>query len=61
MFQDAIKYVKDCPQCQIVKGDYTEPNAILGIIIAHNPIDLMCIDFTKVDPSKDSKEKRQMQ
>ena len=26
MFQDATKYVKDCPQCQIAKGDYTDPN-----------------------------------
>ena len=50
MLQDAIKYLKDCPQCQIMKGDYTEPNTIPGVIIAHNPMDLMCINFTKVDP-----------
>ena len=29
---------------------------ILGVIIANNPMDLICIDFTKVDPSKDGKE-----
>ena len=52
MFQDVTKYVKECPQCQIAKGDYTEPNTILGVIIANNPMDLMCINFTKVDPSK---------
>ena len=56
MFQDVTKYVKECPQCQIVKGDYTKPNTIPGVIIASNPMDLMCIDFTKVEPSKDSKE-----
>ena len=56
MFQDVTKYVKECPQCQIMKGDYTEPNTILGIIIANNLMDLVCIDFTKVDPSKDSKK-----
>ena len=56
MFQVATKYVKDCPQCQIAKEDYTEPNKIPGVIIAHNPMDLMCIDFTEVDPSKDHKE-----
>ena len=56
MFQDTTKYVKECPQCQIMKGDYTEPNTILGVIIANNPMDLGCIDFTKVDPSKDGKE-----
>ena len=26
MFQDITKYVKGCPQCQVVKGDYTELN-----------------------------------
>ena len=56
MFQDITKYVKDCPWCQTVKGDYTEPNMTLGVRIANNPMDLMCIDFTKADPSKDSKE-----
>ena len=56
MFQDVMKYVKECPWCQIVKGSYTEPNTIWGVIIANNPMDLMCIDFTKVDPSKGGKE-----
>ena len=56
MFQDVTKYVKECPQCKIVKGDYTELNTIPGVIIANNPMDLVCIDFTKVDPSKDGKE-----
>ena len=39
-----------------MKGDYTKPNTIPGVIIANNPMDLMCTDFTKVDPLKDSKE-----
>ena len=56
MFQDVTKYVKECPRCQIAKGDYTKPNTIPGVIIANNLMDLMCIDFTKVDPSKDGKE-----
>ena len=37
-------------------GDYTDPNTIPGVIIANNPMDLVCVDFTKVDPLKDSKE-----
>ena len=56
MFQDVTKYVKDCLQCQIVKGDYTKPNTIPGVIIANNAMDLVCVDFTKVDPSKEGKE-----
>ena len=60
MFQDVTKYVKECPQCQIMKGDYTKPNTIPGVIIANNPMDLMCIDFTKVGPLKDGKENIQV-
>ena len=39
-----------------MKGDYTKPNTIPGVIIANNPMDLMCVDFTKGDPSTDGKE-----
>ena len=56
MFQDVTNYVKTCPQCQTAKGDYIDPKTKLGTIIANNPMDLLCIDFTKVDPSKSSKE-----
>ena len=56
MFQDVTNYVKTCPRCQTVKGDYTDPKTKPGSIIANNPMDLLCIDFTKVDPSKSGKE-----
>ena len=52
MFQDVTNYVKTCPRCQMVKGDYTDPKTKLGMIIANNPMGLLCINFTKVDPSK---------
>ena len=48
--------MKTCPQCQKAKVDYTDPKTKLCTIIANNPIDLLCIDFTKVDPSKSGKE-----
>ena len=56
MFQDVTNYVKTCPHCQTVKGDYTDPKTKPGTIIANNPMDLLCINFTKVDPSKSGKE-----
>ena len=56
MFQDVTNYVKNCSPCQTAKGDYVDPKTKLGVMIAHNPVDLLCIDFTKVDPSKDGKE-----
>ena len=56
MFQDVTNYVKNCPQSQTAKGDYTDPKTKPGTTTANNPMDLLCIDFTKVDPSKSSKE-----
>ena len=40
----------------IAKGDYNIPKPKYGHLIAHNPLDLVCLDFTKVDPSKGGKE-----
>ena len=59
MFQDVTNYVKTLstmPNSGISTMDYIDPKTKLGTIIANNPMDLLCIDFTKVDPSKSSKE-----
>ena len=56
MFQDVTNYVKNCLHCQTAEGDYADPKTKLSTIIVHSPLGLLCIDFTKVDPSKDCKE-----
>ena len=56
MTQDASSWVKWCRRCQVAKGDYNIPKPKFGHLIAHNPLDLVCLDFTKVDPSKGGKE-----
>ena len=56
MFHNATNYVKNCPQCQTVKGALTDPKTKWGTIIVNNPLDLLHVNFTKVDPSKDGKE-----
>ena len=38
------------------KGDYTEPKTHQGSLIAQQPLELPCIDFTKADVAKDGKE-----
>ena len=38
------------------QGSYVGPDPAQGSIIANNPMDLLFIDFMKVDPSKDGKE-----
>ena len=48
-----MQCVKDCPQCQVAKGPYVgQP----GSIIAKGPVDLLCVDFSTMDPLRDSKE-----
>ena len=47
MYQDVSDYVANCPCCQIAKGHYVSPN---------KPLELLHIDFLKVDLSQDGKE-----
>ena len=56
MTQDASSWVEQCRRCQVAKGDYNIPKPKYGHLIAHNPLDLVCLDFTKVHPSKGGKE-----
>ena len=56
MTQDANLWVDQCRRCQVAKGNYNTPKPKFGHLIAHNPLDLVCLDFTKVDPSKGGKE-----
>ena len=56
MTQDASSWVEQCRRCQVAKGDYNIPKPKYGHLIAHNPLNLVCLDFTKVDPSKGGKE-----
>ena len=57
MNHDATEYVTNCHQCHVAKGHYTGPHTQQGSLVANNPLDLLCIDFLKVDPSRDGKGK----
>ena len=56
MYQDVSNYVANCPHCQIAKGHYVGPHTQPGSLIANKAIELLFIDFLKVDPSWDGKE-----
>ena len=56
MNHDATEYVTNCHQCHVAKGVYTGPHTLQGLLVANNPLDLLCIDFLEVDPSRDGKE-----
>ena len=47
-------YVTNCPNCQVAKGNTYGPICHKGFY--NKLMDLLCIDFTKNDQSKDGKE-----
>ena len=56
MNHDVTEYVTNCHWCRVTKGHYTGPHTQWGSLVGNNPLDLLCIDFLKVDPSRDGKE-----
>ena len=56
MFADTNCWPSQCEQCHIAKGDYAEPKTQQGSLVAHQPLELLCVDFTKADVAKGDKE-----
>ena len=56
MAADATKWVSQCTRCQVAQGSYNEPKPKIGHLQSNNPMDLLCLDFTKIDPSRTGKE-----
>ena len=56
MNQDVTGYVINCQWCNVRKDHYTGQQIQLGSFVANNPLDLLCIDFINVDPSRGGKE-----
>ena len=56
MYQYVPEYVTNCHCFHVTRGRYTGSHTQQGLLVADNPLDLLCIDFLKGDPSKDSKE-----
>ena len=56
MNQEVTEYVTNCHWCHVAKGHYSGPQTQQGSLVANNPLDLLCIDILKVDPSTDGKE-----
>ena len=56
MYADTDHWISQCEWCLISKGDYTEPKTQQGSLTAQQPLELLCIDFTKADIAKGGKE-----
>ena len=52
MLHDVQSWVKNCQHCKTAKGPYTDPELPQGSIVANNHMDLLLIDFMKLDPCK---------
>ena len=47
---------KTSKRCKQAKGPYNDPNVKQGSLIANHPLEILCLDFTTMDHSKDGKE-----
>ena len=56
MAADATKWVAQCTRCQVAQGNYVTPKPKIGHLEYNNPMDLLCLDFMKIDPSRTGKE-----
>ena len=56
MAMGASNWVSQSSHCQVAKGNYTTPRPKIGHLETNNPMDLLCLDFTKIDPSRTGKE-----
>ena len=56
MYKDETEYVNNFPHCKEAKGHYEGSKTKPGSIIAIRPLDLLYVDFRKMDPSRDSKK-----
>ena len=56
MLHDIQSWVKNCQHCKTVKGPYTDPEPPQGSVVVNNPMDLLYLDFMKLDPSESGKE-----
>ena len=56
MFVDINCWLSQCEWCLVSKGDYTEPKTLQGSLVAHQPLELLCINLTKADIAKGGKE-----
>ena len=51
MASDIENWMKCCNRCLVAKAPYAGIKVKQGTIIAKNPMELVCVDFTKMDPS----------
>ena len=52
IFADMDCWLSQCEWCLVAKGNYTEPKSLKEGLVAHQSLELHCINFTKADVAK---------
>ena len=53
---DTTKWGSHCTGCQVAQGNYITPKPKICHLEYNNPMDLLCLDFMKINPSRTIKE-----
>ena len=53
---DVRRWVKRCERCAVAKMPHLKTRTPLGRLTASRPLDVVCIDFTVLEPSSDGRE-----
>ena len=56
MTKEITTYVQQCQRCNTARGPYVTPKTKLGSLIANGPMDLVCMDYITLDPSRNGTE-----
>ena len=56
MANDVSSWIKRCKQCIEAKAHYLGIHPKQGSIVISNPMELLCVDFTLMEPSRMGKE-----
>ena len=56
MAHDIEQYCKNCERCTLAKAVQPKVRGFMGHLLAAKPLDILAIDFTVLEPSRDGKE-----
>ena len=56
MYQDVNNWVKSCESCKKAKGPYNDRNVKQWLLIANCLLEILCLDFTTMNCSRNVKE-----
>ena len=56
MHADVKQWISECERCVVAKGPYLMAKTPMGSIIATKPLEVLAMNFTKLEPASDGRE-----